>query len=61
LAAAAGTLLYGLDAIDLVTFLFIGVAQFVAAWVYLFLALFFLPAKAPGRKGSKSNPFKDAR
>jgi len=59
LALGAGTLLYALDAIDLVTFLFISVAQFVAAWVYIFLALFFLPAKAPGRKRTKPNPFKD--
>lgn len=61
LAAAAGTFLYGLGAIDLVTFLFIVAAQIAAAWVYLFLALFFLPAKAPGPRGSKSNPFKEAR
>jgi hypothetical protein len=59
LAAAAGVLLYSLGAIDLVSFLFILLAQFAAAWIYIFLALFFLPAKAPTRSGRGGNPFGD--
>ncbi len=58
LAAAAAVFLYSLPAIDLVTFLFIFTAQFAAAWIYLFLALFFLPAKAPARVGQAVNPFR---
>jgi hypothetical protein len=59
LATAAGVLLYSLPVIDLVTLLFIFAVQFAAGWVYFFLALFFLPARAPGAKGRAVNPFQN--
>jgi hypothetical protein len=49
-------LLYSLRAIDLVQWLFVAAAHLLVAWVYLFLAIFFLPRKRPGSR-RKQNPF----
>jgi len=50
-------LLYSLRAIDLVQALFIAAAHLVVGWVYLFLALFFLPEPAEPRPRRRANPF----
>jgi hypothetical protein len=50
-------LLYSLRAIDLIHWLFVAGAHLVVSWLYIFLATFFLPAKA-ARTKRKPNPFK---
>jgi hypothetical protein len=56
LLMSVAILFYGLQAFDLIQFLFFFGAHFVVAWVYLGTALFLRPCKSD-EEPEKTNPF----
>lgn len=60
LFVAAAILLYGMQVIDLVRFLVFYALHFVIAWIYIFVAAFFVKRDGGGRSLSE-NPFASAQ
>ena len=59
LALSFTLLLYSVRAVDLVQLLFVMAAHLAAAWIYIGLAVFFIPA-ATAKSQKRSNPFQAA-